>query len=427
MVIAFMIAHYWHIERMLPVFSWGMIVVLFLTFLFLYISNAYTPDYTNKGARIIVRTLFGVVGAAVAVLVYSYITRTTETDPIYWRGTFLVGYALFLPYACISRVLISKAAFELHESRKWIVIGDAEHITKFASTYNSAGLGGKLVAIELNTTSNNSENVERALALTDLEGIVIATSKNRMSENIEKALMKKRLSGVRVYAVIDFCEHYLWKIPIDFLEESWIVLSQGFDLVHHKVQLNIKRFLDFVFSLCGLIAFSPVLIAVTVLVRLNSKGPAIFRQIRTGKDGTTFTLYKFRTMQQGADSSGPQWAQERDPRVTSIGKILRKFRIDELPQLWNVLKGEMSFIGPRPEVPDFVAKLHGELPYYDLRLLVAPGITGWAQVMYPYGASVEDAKEKLQYDLYYIKNYSIALDVLIALKTLRVVFYAAGR
>ena len=193
------------------------------------------------------------------------------------------------------------------------------------------------------------------------------------------------------------------------------------------MQLNIKRFLDFVFSLCGLIAFSPVLIAVTVLVRLNSKGPAIFRQIRTGKDGTTFTLYKFRTMQQGADSSGPQWAQERDPRVTSIGKILRKFRIDELPQLWNVLKGEMSFIGPRPEVPDFVAKLHGELPYYDLRLLVAPGITGWAQVMYPYGASVEDAKEKLQYDLYYIKNYSIALDVLIALKTLRVVFHAAGR
>ncbi len=149
--------------------------------------------------------------------------------------------------------------------------------------------------------------------------------------------------------------------------------------------------------------------------------------MRTGLNGVTFTLYKFRTMVEDAEKFGARWAEKNDPRITRVGRLLRATRIDELPQLWNVLLGEMSFIGPRPERPDFNSELEAAIPYYDLRHLVKPGITGWAQVLYPYGASVEDAREKLQYDLYYIKNYSVMLDLVILIRTLRVVLVGHGR
>jgi lipopolysaccharide/colanic/teichoic acid biosynthesis glycosyltransferase len=164
-----------------------------------------------------------------------------------------------------------------------------------------------------------------------------------------------------------------------------------------------------------------------IAVKLESRGPAIFRQARTGLGGKEFEILKFRSMADDAERNGPQWAQKSDPRITRVGRVLRLLRIDELPQLVNVLKGEMSFIGPRPERPVFNATLEKEIPLYNLRHLVRPGITGWAQVMYPYGASVEDAREKLQYELYYIKNYSVLLDIGIVFKTLRVVLLGKGR
>jgi len=158
-----------------------------------------------------------------------------------------------------------------------------------------------------------------------------------------------------------------------------------------------------------------------IAIKLDTRGPVFYSQTRTGLSGVTFRLYKFRTMVKDAEKSGPRWTKKDDPRITRVGRFLRSTRIDELPQLWNVLLGEMSFIGPRPERPDFNAELEAAIPYYDLRHLVKPGITGWAQVLYPYGASVEDAREKLQYDLYYIKNYSVMLDLVILIRTLRAV------
>jgi lipopolysaccharide/colanic/teichoic acid biosynthesis glycosyltransferase len=169
------------------------------------------------------------------------------------------------------------------------------------------------------------------------------------------------------------------------------------------------------------------MLLVALAIKLDSPGPIFYSQQRTGLNGKTFKVHKFRSMYQDAEKRGVQWAQERDPRITRVGYWLRLMRIDELPQVWNVVKGEMSLIGPRPERPQFDAQLKEAIPYYDIRYLVKPGITGWAQVLYPYGASIEDAYEKLSYDLYYIKNYSIWLDIAIFFKTIRVVLLGKGR
>lgn len=427
LLLVFKLAHYWHLNRTLETFDWPLLSVILISILFLYIFNAYTPDYANRGLRILTRTCMAVAGAGFIIFGLAYITRATYSDPFFWRGTLVTGYLMFLPYACVIRVVVSWFAFKAQASRKWLLIGDSAHIDVFKDAYAKSGLGSGLVSLNIDKDDVGRKVIEDALSKDRYEGIVIATGAHQLSDEIERELMYKRLAGMKVYAVLDFYEKYLWKIPIDILDESWIVLAQGFDLVHHKVQLNIKRSIDFLISLLILCLTLPLLLIVMCLIKIDSRGPAIFKQVRTGKNGEPFTLYKLRTMQEGAEVAGPQWAQVSDPRVTKIGRVLRKLRIDELPQLWNVIKGDMSFIGPRPERPDFVSELEKQLPYYDLRALVAPGISGWAQVMYPYGASVEDAKEKLQYDLYYIKNYSLALDLIITMKTLRVVFHASGR
>ena len=171
----------------------------------------------------------------------------------------------------------------------------------------------------------------------------------------------------------------------------------------------------------------PLMVIVGIVIKLDSPGPIFYSQLRTGLYGKPFRVYKFRSMSQDAEKKGAQWAIQRDPRITRVGYWLRVLRIDELPQIWNVLSGEMSLIGPRPERPEFDVKLKEAIPYYEMRYLVKPGITGWAQVLYPYGASLEDAYEKLAYDLYYIKNYSLWLDIVIVLKTIRVVLLGKGR
>jgi exopolysaccharide biosynthesis polyprenyl glycosylphosphotransferase len=239
--------------------------------------------------------------------------------------------------------------------------------------------------------------------------------------------MNLRFSGVRVYGIADFYEQMWFKVPVMHTRRGWLVFAHGFDLLHNPLGLRIKRLSDVVLALALLLATLPVMALVAILIKLESRGPAIFRQPRTGLGGREFEILKFRSMTHDAERDGPQWAQAADPRVTRIGRVIRELRIDELPQLVNVLKGEMSFIGPRPERPVFNETLEKEIPLYNLRLLVRPGITGLAQVMYPYGASVEDAREKLQYDLYYIKNYSVLLDIGIVFKTLRVVLLGKGR
>jgi sugar transferase (PEP-CTERM system associated) len=254
--------------------------------------------------------------------------------------------------------------------------------------------------------------------------LVVAVTERRGVLPVKDLLICK-LSGIDVLDSPSFYEKVSGKLLIENIQPSWFIYSNGFRVTVFK--RFYKRLVDLLFSLVGIVLALPLLPLVALLVRLDSPGPVLFRQIRVGERGKEFAIMKFRTMRQDAErESGAVWAQKNDPRITRVGGFLRKTRLDELPQLFNVLKGEMSFIGPRPERPEFIQQLNERIPYYNKRHFVKPGLTGWAQICYPYGASEEDALEKLRYDLYYIKNYSILLDLFIVLETIKVVLYGRG-
>jgi len=237
--------------------------------------------------------------------------------------------------------------------------------------------------------------------------------------------MHCKFSGIDVFDAPTFYEQLTGKLLLENITPGWFVFSNGFKLTH-TIRFC-KKIIDKILATIGLIITFPLFPLIAVAVKISSPGPVFFKQVRTGLHEKQFLLYKFRTMRSDAEAgTGAVWAQDNDPRVTSIGKFLRKSRLDELPQLYNVLKGDMSFIGPRPERPEFVETLKQQIPYYSHRHFVKPGITGWAQIKYPYGASVEDAVEKLRYDLYYIKNLSITLDLLIFFETIKVILFSRG-
>ena len=240
-------------------------------------------------------------------------------------------------------------------------------------------------------------------------------------------LLQYKLEGLQYYNYLEFYETYENKLPISHLSPKWFLENTGFEIYHNNFNLKAKRLLDLFFAMLIGIFAAPVIILAAIIVKLESKGPVFFIQERIGEGNRKFNIVKFRSMTTDAEKDGPQWASKNDNRVTKFGKIMRATRIDELPQLWNVLRGEMSFVGPRPEREFFIQQLEKEIPYYNLRHTVKPGLTGWAQVMYPYGASVEDAYRKLQYDLYYIKHHSITFDVKVLLKTVTIVIFGKGR
>ena len=258
-------------------------------------------------------------------------------------------------------------------------------------------------------------------------GVLIDTTQPKLSAEISQELINMQRRGIFIYSLADFCEQFWQKIPPSYIHDDWFTSASGFSILHNQINVKLKQAVDSLAAAVLLIVTLPLTLLTAIAIKLDSPGSIFYSQIRTGLNGKKFTIYKFRSMCQNAEQMGVQWTAEKDPRITRIGLWLRKTRIDELPQLWNILKGEMSLIGPRPERPEFDVQLRQAIPYYDVRYLVKPGITGWAQVRYPYGASVEDAYQKVAYDLYYIKNYSLWLDVAIALKTVRVVLLGKGR
>ena len=254
--------------------------------------------------------------------------------------------------------------------------------------------------------------------------VIVAEQDAQNRTRLAATLVTPRLCGLVVNDAVDFYEQFFGKIWIDGLSSEWFVYTSGFS--QSEVSLFVKRCFDVLFVLL-LILSAPLLLLIVIAIKLDSAGPALFRQVRVGLHGKTFTIYKFRSMRQDAESlAGPTWAKECDERVTRVGRVLRRFRLDEIPQAINVLRGEMSLVGPRPERPHFMEQLGREIPFYNLRHCVKPGITGWAQVKYQYGASVEDAFEKLQYDLYYAKHRSFVCDTEILLKTVEIVLFGKG-
>jgi sugar transferase (PEP-CTERM system associated) len=254
---------------------------------------------------------------------------------------------------------------------------------------------------------------------------VIVAMPDRRGTIPMQELLDLRMRGVKIEEATSWLEKISGKIEVENLYPSWLVFGLGFRR-STTFQL-VRRFISIAVSLIGLILMAPLIPFIMLVIKLDSKGPIFYSQRRVGKGGHVFNVFKFRTMREDAEAgSGPQWAGDRDPRVTRVGKFLRSSRLDEIPQLWCVLKGDMAFVGPRPERPEFVEWLSREIPYYGMRHIVRPGITGWAQVRYKYGSTVQDAREKLQYDLYYIKNASIGFDLLIMFQTVKTVLLRRG-
>ena len=257
--------------------------------------------------------------------------------------------------------------------------------------------------------------------------IVDFTENLLINPKIVDKLLKNKLKGLQYYNYLEFYEMYENKLPVSHLSPKWFLENTGFEIYHNNFNLKAKRILDIIFALLIGVCVIPIMIIAAIIIKLESKGPIFFIQERIGEGNKPFKIVKFRSMTTDAEKDGPKWATKNDNRVTKFGKFMRLTRVDELPQLWNVLKGEMSFVGPRPEREFFIKQLEKEIMYYNLRHTVKPGLTGWAQVMYPYGASVEDAYRKLQYDLYYIKNHDILFDMKILLKTITIVIFGKGR
>ncbi len=259
-----------------------------------------------------------------------------------------------------------------------------------------------------------------------VDEIVVAVDERRENFPIEQILDCK-MSGIRILDLVTFFEQQTGKIKLEALNPSSMIFADGF--IQAVVKNSLHRMLDVLLSLGVLAIAWPFMLLIASLIWAESRGraPVLYRQVRVGRDGRNFPVLKFRSMEVDAEKDGEaQWAARNDTRVTLVGSLIRKSRIDELPQLINVLKGDMSFVGPRPERPEFVAELEKKIPYYGLRHRVNPGITGWAQICYPYGSSERDAKEKLQFDLYYIKNYSLFLDLMILIQTAQVILWGKG-
>ena len=423
--------------RSLPLF--GILMIQLMTF---YVLDLYSVDDRASRLDILSKTVFGVVSAGIITAGIVYITETRDTVPLFFRGVLPGGFVLFLLWALLTRYIGTVWIHRMARWIRWLVVSDVNPDSPLCKDIAMIdGMGEMSILIDSERKRDSlpdsiRKNIAGEFDRLETEGernwtgIIIATE-GTLPKDLLRRIMELRLRGLRIYDLTDFYERFMQKVPVLHLRDNWFALSHGFDLLHHGVELKIKRLLDLALASTFLILALPVMVVVAAAILLdrggNSKGPVLYRQLRTGVNGTTFYIYKFRTMVNDAESEGAQWAAHNDSRITRVGRVLRRTRLDELPQLWNVLKGEMSFIGPRPERPDFNKELEKVIPYYDLRHLVKPGITGWAQVMYAYGSSTEDALEKLQYDIYYIKNYSLLLDLFIVLKTFRVMLGRRGR
>lgn len=259
------------------------------------------------------------------------------------------------------------------------------------------------------------ENVDR---------IVVAMGERRGQFPVDKLLQLSLTGRVSIEEGAAFYERVTGRVSLSMIRPSWLIFTGP---GRHKKFATLGRIVVHrLAALIGFILALPIIIVTAILIKLESRGPVFYKQERVGKNGRTFVLTKFRSMRVDAEKEGPVWASKGDDRTTRVGRVIRKIRVDEIPQFWNIIKGDMNFVGPRPERPHFVAQLAEEIPYYEQRHLIAPGLTGWAQIKYPYGASIEDARQKLQYDLFYIKNHGLVFDAIILFETVKIILFGRG-
>lgn len=352
----------------------------------------------------------------------------------FWRSTLAYSMALAIVLLVLNRLFLSGFLGTSAFRRRVLVLGAGERAQRLRllgerpesgfTIVGYIGMSESRPVVEEAIPRGAIHNLTRHVENLGVSEVVLALEERRNALPL-KDLLRVKTTGVHVNEFSSFLERETGRVDLDTVNPSWLIFSDGFSS-GRMVSSAAKRVFDICASAVLLVATAPIVALFALLVKIDSRGPAFYRQSRIGLYGENFEVVKLRSMHVDAEAGGAQWAARNDPRVTRVGRFIRKVRIDELPQAWTVLKGEMSFVGPRPERPEFVADLEDQLPFYAERHMVKPGITGWAQVNYPYGASIEDSRQKLEYDLYYAKNYTPFLDLIIILQTLRVVLWGEG-
>jgi sugar transferase (PEP-CTERM system associated) len=431
-----MITVYWLFKGTgLFLIDWGLyagqaLIVTGVFQLCLYFFDLYdlSRDQSMPDTATRLTQAFG-VGCIILAGVYYMAPPVMITTRIFWSG-YLVTSLVLLVYRFSYYLVLRKKMFV----QGMVVIGTgklANDVSKeIEGRQDSAyrilafvGKGEPLYNPNKAPVVASLEDLRKIMPVEQVERIVVAPDDRRGATPVS-TLLSCKMRGVAIEQGVNFYERMTGKILVERVDPSWIIFSDGFILSRWKYMF--KRVLDIVFAGILLVLSLPVMILSGIIIKLESPGPIFYKQERVGENSSVFKVIKFRSMCQDAEKNGAVWAKENDDRVTRFGGFMRKVRIDELPQLWNVLKGEMSLVGPRPERQIFVDELLKEIPYYNIRHGVKPGVTGWAQVCYPYGASKEDALRKLEYDLYYIKNISIALDLLVIFHTVKTVLFGRG-
>ena len=379
-----------------------------------YIANVYNVA-TNKYKLKDMTTVIVINGILMTVTTFSKIFT-------FYEGIVLFGIITIFQIAFRYIVIMGVV-----EKERVVFVGENDYTQDLLESVKKDGQYVFVTSLNNTDMKTLGKEILELYNTKKFDVLVDFTDKLLRDPKITEKLLQYKLEGLQYYNYLEFYETYENKLPISHLSPKWFLENTGFEIYHNNFNLKAKRLLDLLFALLIGIFAAPVIVLAAIIVKLESKGPVFFIQERIGEGNKKFNIVKFRSMTTDAEKDGPQWASKNDNRVTKFGKIMRATRIDELPQLWNVLRGEMSFVGPRPEREYFIQQLEKEIPYYNLRHTVKPGLTGWAQVMYPYGASVEDAYRKLQYDLYYIKHHSIPFDVKVLLKTVTIVIFGKGR
>jgi sugar transferase (PEP-CTERM system associated) len=407
-------------------------VVLVLCWVSLYYNDLYSARIVGRRSELFVY-IFQAMGTAwVGIAILYYLIP----DHSLGRGISILSAPLTLLFLLTWRLTLLETDFLMPRQQRVLVVGTGPlGISLVREILHRPELHLKVVGF----LDENGENIGKSLvnpgiigAASDLEEItarekidrIVLSLKERRGQTPLRGLLHLKFAGVAVEDAHTVCEQIDGRIRLEHLSPSWMILSEGFR--KSSLLLGAKRTLDLLVSLVLLLISLPVMALVAIAILLETGSPVLFRQDRIGLKGKEFKILKFRSMTQNAEANGPKWAADGDSRVTRVGRIIRKLRLDELPQIVNVLRGEMSFVGPRPERAIFCRLLEAETPFYALRYSVRPGITGWAQVKYQYGASIEEAKTKLEYDLFYIKHLSLTLDLAILFETAKVVLWQRG-
>lgn len=396
-----------------------------------YYNDLYDLTVVHSSRELVIRLLQAAGAAAIVLAVACFTVPWLILDP----STFVTALGVFVVAVLSWRVTFSYLAHDPHLEERVLIVGTGHTARLVAKqigrqqdfAYRLVGFvddGEGIEIVRHHEVLGTASDLGRIIAAHQIERIIVGLPDRRGRLPIQE-LLQAKLSGVRVEDATTTYERLTGKILIDDLKPSWLIFSDGFRA--SRTTRFVKRMLDLSLSVIGFIVAAPVMALTALAIRIDSPGPVLYSQERVGENGRVFTVYKFRSMRADAERAGqPVWARDKDDRITRVGRVIRLTRLDELPQLWNVMRGDMSFVGPRPERPFFVEQLAQEIPFYLQRHAVKPGLTGWAQVKYQYGSSVEDAMEKLRYDLYYIKHMSIFFDLTIVLDTVKVILFGKG-